>query len=83
MANKFKIHIEFDGEDLGVECKGKRIDVFSGISEFLFMITEDLPTPARKAIVKAVAATALDKIEYEKTKEDINIEDFIAEIFKN
>lgn len=83
MANKFKIHIEFDGEDLEVECKGKSIDVFSGISEFLLMITEDLPTPLRIATVKAVAATALDKIEYEKIKEDTNIEDFISKIFKD
>ena len=86
MANKiekFKIHIEFDGEKSVMECKGRSLDIYAGISRFLADSTEGNSDIERKAIIYAICSTALKMVDCEKEEEEKNIEDIIAEIFKN
>lgn len=86
MANeigKFKVCIEFDGENVITECKGKALDVCVAISTLLVEITEDVPDPLlRRTIIKSICQTALENIEPKK-EEGISIEDIISKIFKN
>ena len=86
MANKntkFKIHVESDGENVAVKCKGKVLDVCAGISTLLVVIAEDIPDPLlKRVIIKNICQTALSDIEPKK-EEDMSFENFIVEIFKN
>lgn len=86
MANengKFKILIEFDGEKMKVECRGRNLDIYAAISRFLADSTKDDPAEVREAIIHSVCDRALQMATLDKIKEDMSFEDFIAEIFKN
>lgn len=72
MANenkKFKIHVESDGENATVQCKGKALDVCAGISTLLVVIAEDIPDPLlKRKIIYDICQAALSNIEPKKRR---------------